>query len=155
MNWRCSPEEFIRSTGQELCEERFNFDGDSLHNLAPSCCIVPNWFNCYSPNETCAHVCVRAITPHLIDTLRFRDTVVELKPIMGEKEDLLAQGTAAGEKVRHLKASGAPKDEVTAAVSELLAIKAKYKEVTGEDYPAPAKQSSKKDKKAEAPAADG
>lgn len=66
---------------------------------------------------------------------------------MATGEELIQQGTAQGEKVRQLKASGASKDEVMAEVKILMDIKAQYKEVTGEDYPAPNKGSSKKKKK--------
>ncbi|XP_041793033.1 bifunctional glutamate/proline--tRNA ligase isoform X2 [Chelmon rostratus] len=44
-----------------------------------------------------------------------------------------------GELVRKLKAEQAPKDQVDAAVKQLLALKAEYKQVTGQEYkPAPA-----------------
>uniref|UniRef100_A0A4W5Q0W3 Bifunctional glutamate/proline--tRNA ligase n=1 Tax=Hucho hucho TaxID=62062 RepID=A0A4W5Q0W3_9TELE len=51
--------------------------------------------------------------------------------------------TQQGELVRKLKSEKAPKDQVDAAVKELLALKAEYKQVTGHDYkpgaaPAPA-----------------
>uniref|UniRef100_A0A8C7S772 Bifunctional glutamate/proline--tRNA ligase n=1 Tax=Oncorhynchus mykiss TaxID=8022 RepID=A0A8C7S772_ONCMY len=41
---------------------------------------------------------------------------------------------AQGEKVRDLKTTKAPKEEVDAALKELLALKAEYKQVTGHDY---------------------
>ena len=54
--------------------------------------------------------------------------------------DIRAQVEAQGNKVRDLKAAKAAKDVVQAAVKDLLDLKAKYKEVTGEDYvPGPAK----------------
>uniref|UniRef100_A0A674BW13 Bifunctional glutamate/proline--tRNA ligase n=1 Tax=Salmo trutta TaxID=8032 RepID=A0A674BW13_SALTR len=42
--------------------------------------------------------------------------------------------TQQGELVRKLKSEKAPKDQVDAAVKELLALKAEYKQVTGHDY---------------------
>ncbi|KAM4602394.1 bifunctional glutamate/proline--tRNA ligase isoform 2-T2 [Polymixia lowei] len=42
--------------------------------------------------------------------------------------------TQQGELVRKLKAEKAPKDQVDAAVKQLLALKAEYKQVTGHDY---------------------
>ncbi|XP_037342517.2 bifunctional glutamate/proline--tRNA ligase isoform X2 [Pungitius pungitius] len=39
-----------------------------------------------------------------------------------------------GETVRKLKSEKAPKDQVDAAVKQLLALKAEYKQVTGQDY---------------------
>ncbi|XP_034413659.1 bifunctional glutamate/proline--tRNA ligase isoform X5 [Cyclopterus lumpus] len=39
-----------------------------------------------------------------------------------------------GENVRKLKSEKAPKDQVDAAVKQLLALKAEYKQVTGQDY---------------------
>lgn len=39
-----------------------------------------------------------------------------------------------GELVRKLKSDKAPKDQIDAAVKQLLALKAEYKQVTGEDY---------------------
>ncbi|KAM9568159.1 bifunctional glutamate/proline--tRNA ligase-like [Salvelinus alpinus] len=51
--------------------------------------------------------------------------------------------TKQGDTVRKLKSEKAPKDQVDAALKELLALKAEYKQVTGHDYkpgasPAPA-----------------
>uniref|UniRef100_A0A674BTM8 Bifunctional glutamate/proline--tRNA ligase n=1 Tax=Salmo trutta TaxID=8032 RepID=A0A674BTM8_SALTR len=42
--------------------------------------------------------------------------------------------TKQGDTVRKLKSEKAPKDQVDAAVKELLALKAEYKQVTGHDY---------------------
>lgn len=42
--------------------------------------------------------------------------------------------TKQGDSVRKLKSEKAPKDQVDAAVKELLALKAEYKQVTGHDY---------------------
>uniref|UniRef100_A0A8C7SB42 Bifunctional glutamate/proline--tRNA ligase n=1 Tax=Oncorhynchus mykiss TaxID=8022 RepID=A0A8C7SB42_ONCMY len=42
--------------------------------------------------------------------------------------------TQQGELVRKLKSEKAPKDQVDAALKELLALKAEYKQVTGHDY---------------------
>ncbi|XP_060924823.1 bifunctional glutamate/proline--tRNA ligase isoform X2 [Limanda limanda] len=42
--------------------------------------------------------------------------------------------TQQGELVRKLKAEQAPKDQVDAAVKQLLVLKAEYKQVTGQDY---------------------
>merc|ERR1712228_1041463 len=50
-----------------------------------------------------------------------------------------AQVETQGENVRSLKAAKADKATIDAAVKELLALKAKYKAVTGFDY-APAQQ---------------
>ncbi|EDQ85355.1 uncharacterized protein MONBRDRAFT_38870 [Monosiga brevicollis MX1] len=61
-----------------------------------------------------------------------------------EGNALLAQAQKQGEVVRDLKSSKAPEDQVKAAVAELLNLKNKFKEVTGKDYPAPAKQEKKK-----------
>ena len=55
--------------------------------------------------------------------------------------------------MRDLKVAKADKSEVDAAVAELLALKAAFKDLTGQDVPAPQKQSSKKDKKKPAAAA--
>lgn len=41
---------------------------------------------------------------------------------------------AQGDAVRELKARKAPKEEVDAAVQQLLALKAEYKEKTGQEY---------------------
>eukprot|EP00937_MAST-01D_sp_MAST-1D-sp2_P004645 g4645.t1 len=69
---------------------------------------------------------------------------------------------AVGAKIRDLKAAKGDKGAIDAAVKELLALKAKYKEVTGKDHGPPAGGKSKKkkkkgggdDKKAAAPAAE-
>ena len=69
-----------------------------------------------------------------------------------EAKALLEKYAAQGGIVRDLKAKQkageASADEVKAAVSALLATKAEFKALTGEDVPAPNKGSSKKDKKA-------
>ncbi|XP_056134251.1 bifunctional glutamate/proline--tRNA ligase isoform X2 [Lampris incognitus] len=48
--------------------------------------------------------------------------------------DLYEQVAQQGEVVRKLKANQAPKDQVEAAVKQLLALKALYKQQTGQDY---------------------
>uniref|UniRef100_A0A8C6VY94 Bifunctional glutamate/proline--tRNA ligase n=1 Tax=Nothobranchius furzeri TaxID=105023 RepID=A0A8C6VY94_NOTFU len=48
--------------------------------------------------------------------------------------DLFASIVAQGEAIRNLKAAKAPKEEIDAAVKQLLALKAEYKQVTGQDY---------------------
>ncbi|XP_033838940.1 bifunctional glutamate/proline--tRNA ligase isoform X2 [Periophthalmus magnuspinnatus] len=48
-----------------------------------------------------------------------------------------------GELVRKLKAEKAPKDQIDAAVKQLLALKAEYKQMTGEDYKPGASQAQK------------
>ncbi|MGH0156415.1 UNVERIFIED_CONTAM: hypothetical protein FKN15_052242 [Acipenser sinensis] len=47
---------------------------------------------------------------------------------------LLSRITAQGEAVRDLKAKKAPKEEIDAAVKQLLALKAEFKQKTGLDY---------------------
>ncbi|KAK2184184.1 hypothetical protein NP493_277g03032 [Ridgeia piscesae] len=64
-----------------------------------------------------------------------------------QKEELLAKIEAQGTKVRQLKDSGASKEEVDSEVKQLLALKASYKELTGEDLAAGGK--GKKGKKQE------
>ena len=72
---------------------------------------------------------------------------------MADEAALNEQIAAQGGKVRELKTGGADKDAVTAAVKELLALKAKYKEVTGKDHgPPKSDKKSKKKKKAAEPA---
>uniref|UniRef100_A0AAX7UZC3 Glutamyl-tRNA synthetase n=1 Tax=Astatotilapia calliptera TaxID=8154 RepID=A0AAX7UZC3_ASTCA len=48
--------------------------------------------------------------------------------------DLFSSIVAQGEAVRLLKAAKAPKDEIDAAVKQLLALKAEFKKLTGQDY---------------------
>ncbi|XP_050316358.1 bifunctional glutamate/proline--tRNA ligase [Anthonomus grandis grandis] len=61
----------------------------------------------------------------------------------GAKEALVAKVTEQGNVVRDLKTQKASKDQIDAAVKILLDLKAEYKKVTGEDFPAPAKPTSK------------
>lgn len=70
---------------------------------------------------------------------------------MATREELTAQIAAQGDAVRVLKTEKAPKEALDAAVAALLALKAQFKEVTGEDFGPPAKP--KKEKKEKAPAA--
>merc|ERR1719232_107360 len=48
--------------------------------------------------------------------------------------DIFNKTKAAGDKVRDLKIAKAPKDQVTAAVNELLSLKKQYKETVGSEY---------------------
>uniref|UniRef100_A0A665WJM7 Bifunctional glutamate/proline--tRNA ligase n=1 Tax=Echeneis naucrates TaxID=173247 RepID=A0A665WJM7_ECHNA len=48
--------------------------------------------------------------------------------------DLFSSIVAQGEAVRQLKTAKAPKDEVDSAVKQLLALKAEYKQQTGQEY---------------------
>ena len=72
---------------------------------------------------------------------------------MADEAALNEQIAAQGGKVRELKTGGADKDAVTAAVKELLALKAKYKEVTGKDHGPPKSDKKKKSKKGKGGAA--
>lgn len=63
-------------------------------------------------------------------------------------EKLKGEITVQGDKVRTLKTSGAAKEDVDAAVAELLRLKAEYKNLTGEDLAGGGK--GKKDKKKDA-----
>ncbi|KAG5185330.1 aspartyl-tRNA synthetase [Tribonema minus] len=67
---------------------------------------------------------------------------------MASKEELVAAITDKGAEIRNAKTSGADKDAVKALVGELLALKSKYQEVTGEEYVAPGEQGSKDKSKA-------
>ncbi len=71
---------------------------------------------------------------------------------MSSKEELTALVTAKGEEIKALKAAKGDKSEIDKLVEQLKALKAKYQEVTGEAYPAPAPVEKKKETPA-APAA--
>ncbi|XP_068687645.1 bifunctional glutamate/proline--tRNA ligase-like [Montipora foliosa] len=72
-----------------------------------------------------------------------------VKPVAApeEVERLKGEVTAQGNKVRNLKSSGAAKEEVDAAVAELLKLKADYKNLTGEDFAASGSKGKKEKKK--------
>uniref|UniRef100_A0A671YMM7 Bifunctional glutamate/proline--tRNA ligase n=1 Tax=Sparus aurata TaxID=8175 RepID=A0A671YMM7_SPAAU len=55
-------------------------------------------------------------------------------PASTSSGDLFSNIVAQGETVRQLKTAKAPKDQVDAAVKQLLALKAEYKQITGQDY---------------------
>uniref|UniRef100_A0A3P9JHS8 Bifunctional glutamate/proline--tRNA ligase n=1 Tax=Oryzias latipes TaxID=8090 RepID=A0A3P9JHS8_ORYLA len=55
-------------------------------------------------------------------------------PSSASAADLFSSITAQGDAVRQLKAAKAPKEEVDAAVKQLLALKAEFKKITGQDY---------------------
>uniref|UniRef100_A0A669F2F2 Bifunctional glutamate/proline--tRNA ligase n=1 Tax=Oreochromis niloticus TaxID=8128 RepID=A0A669F2F2_ORENI len=55
-------------------------------------------------------------------------------PASAPAADLFSSIVAQGEAVRQLKAAKAPKDEIDAAVKQLLALKAEFKKLTGQDY---------------------
>ncbi|KAG7466074.1 hypothetical protein MATL_G00160980 [Megalops atlanticus] len=52
----------------------------------------------------------------------------------GDAASVFAAVVAQGETVRQLKASKAPKDQVDQAVKQLLALKAEFKQLTGQEY---------------------
>ncbi|XP_071491783.1 bifunctional glutamate/proline--tRNA ligase-like [Diadema antillarum] len=67
-------------------------------------------------------------------------------PPSGDVSGLVAKITAQGDKVRALKSNKAPKSDIDAEVKILLALKADYKNTTGQDYKpgaAPAKAKTK------------
>jgi seryl-tRNA synthetase len=55
--------------------------------------------------------------------------------------------TSKGEEIRLLKAAKVSKEQLQVHIDELLALKMRYKEITGEDYIAPGTQGSSKKKK--------
>jgi len=69
-----------------------------------------------------------------------------------EAEACKSEADAKGAEIRELKANGADKDKIKAVVGELLALKAKYKTITGQDFPSAAPAPKKK--KAAAPVAE-
>ncbi|CAF4038366.1 unnamed protein product [Adineta steineri] len=70
-----------------------------------------------------------------------------------EADKLIEQITLQGDKVRDLKANkSTPKDDVTAAVQELLSLKNQYKTLTGSEYK-PSNASAQKENKKPADAA--
>ncbi|KNC28249.1 Bifunctional glutamate/proline--tRNA ligase [Lucilia cuprina] len=61
---------------------------------------------------------------------------VKMSSVPANEKDLLTKEiTEQGEKVRTAKTNKAPKEEIDMEVAKLLALKAKYKEVTGTDFP--------------------
>ncbi|XP_035290073.1 bifunctional glutamate/proline--tRNA ligase isoform X3 [Anguilla anguilla] len=52
----------------------------------------------------------------------------------GDAASVFSSVAAQGESIRQLKAAKAPKEEVDQAVKQLLALKAQFKELTGQDY---------------------
>uniref|UniRef100_A0A673BSW4 Bifunctional glutamate/proline--tRNA ligase n=1 Tax=Sphaeramia orbicularis TaxID=375764 RepID=A0A673BSW4_9TELE len=52
----------------------------------------------------------------------------------GSASDLFSAIVAQGDAVRQLKTAKAPKEEIDAAVKQLLAFKAEYKQLTGQEY---------------------
>ncbi|XP_062303678.1 bifunctional glutamate/proline--tRNA ligase isoform X2 [Osmerus eperlanus] len=59
---------------------------------------------------------------------------VQTSPVPAAGLDVYERVSHQGELVRKLKAEKAPKDQVDAAVKLLLALKAEYKQATGQDY---------------------
>ncbi|XP_055622940.1 bifunctional glutamate/proline--tRNA ligase isoform X2 [Toxorhynchites rutilus septentrionalis] len=73
-----------------------------------------------------------------------------------EKDALVVEVNAQGDVVRNMKQSGAPKEQVDAAVKKLLELKEKYKKLTGTDFPVAGRASKqtvakKENKKEEKP----
>uniref|UniRef100_A0A8C4ZB10 Glutamate--tRNA ligase n=1 Tax=Gadus morhua TaxID=8049 RepID=A0A8C4ZB10_GADMO len=55
-------------------------------------------------------------------------------PTQAQAGDVFSSVVAQAESVRQLKADKAPKEEIDAAVKQLLALKAEFKQITGQDY---------------------
>mmetsp|Transcript_25767 Transcript_25767/g.80681 ORF Transcript_25767/g.80681 Transcript_25767/m.80681 type:complete len:255 (-) Transcript_25767:302-1066(-) len=66
-------------------------------------------------------------------------------------EEVAAQIVAKGDEIRTLKGDGLGKADLQPHIDALLALKAEYKRVTGEDYKAPGSDASKKKKKKQPP----
>ncbi|TMW61790.1 hypothetical protein Poli38472_010853 [Pythium oligandrum] len=71
---------------------------------------------------------------------------------MATEAELTAQIAAKGEEIRVLKSAKdeSKKEELQAAIAQLLALKTQFKEVTGKDYGPPPKQPKEKKKAADA-----
>ncbi|MEQ2265003.1 Bifunctional glutamate/proline--tRNA ligase [Xenotaenia resolanae] len=80
-----------------------------------------------SPNSCKESPCVLLYIP---------DGHTKEMPTAGSKDKSKSQASSntQGELVRKLKAEKAPKDQIDAAVKQLLALKAEFKKITGEDY---------------------
>mmetsp|Transcript_20506 Transcript_20506/g.31601 ORF Transcript_20506/g.31601 Transcript_20506/m.31601 type:complete len:608 (-) Transcript_20506:1979-3802(-) len=64
---------------------------------------------------------------------------------MGEAEDITAKINELGEVIKNAKAEKKPIEEWKPALDEMLALKTKYKEVTGNDFGPPKKEKKKGD----------
>lgn len=75
---------------------------------------------------------------------------------MATEQELTARITAKGEEIRDLKAAKdeAKKEQLAAAIADLLALKAEFKSVTGKDFGPPAKPKKEKKNTAAASAAE-
>lgn len=73
---------------------------------------------------------------------------------MSSLEELAAQIEAKGQEIRTLKTEGTAKDALKPHIDELLRLKTTYKALAGMDYKAPGSESSKKEKKPVAAAAE-
>lgn len=73
---------------------------------------------------------------------------------MSSKDDIVAAIAAKGDEIKNLKAQKPPtmKEDLAPLISELLALKLSYKEVTGEDFGGPAPVKEKKKAPVEKPA---
>ncbi|XP_066156798.1 bifunctional glutamate/proline--tRNA ligase isoform X2 [Euwallacea fornicatus] len=83
-------------------------------------------------------------------SLTGKDWKPDIKPAATDcsaKETLIAKVTEQGNLVRELKTRKAPKTEIDTAVKALLELKEKYKQMTGENYPAPAGKAAEPVKK--------
>lgn len=83
--------------------------------------------------------------PELVSSPMNR-TQIEERGARGDdavKSSFVDKVNAQGDLVRNLKTNKAPKDEIDAAVKMLLSLKAEYKTVVGEDFPAPNRTPSK------------
>ena len=68
---------------------------------------------------------------------RVRLSVISLRAASGSVDDVAASIKNTGDRIRDLKASKADKAAVQASVDELLSLKAKYQDITGQPWDAP------------------
>ena len=103
-------------------------------------------------------VLLQTLSPRVVDPLMngIRHRLYSTSTDESSLNDLVSKISVQGNHVRDLKASKADKDIVKSAVDELLALKAKYKQVTGQEFGKEVKQEDIKpssNKSDEAPSA--
>lgn len=142
----------------EIVLEKIKAQGDKIRKLklekAPKCSIDPEVQALLKIKAEYKTLTGKDWTPHTKEESKPAAVKQEVKmsstPIT-ERDLLTKEINEQGEKVRNAKTNKAPKEEIDIFVAKLLALKSKYKEVTGTDFPVAGRSggSAKKSEKKE------
>eukprot|EP00057_Strongylocentrotus_purpuratus_P020732 XP_011675206.1 PREDICTED: bifunctional glutamate/proline--tRNA ligase isoform X1 [Strongylocentrotus purpuratus] len=127
----------IQRKGFFICDQAY--EPQSRHTSRATPCILINIPDGHTKSQTSSGSAAAAAdkgkkAPKQSKKETVKSAPAAVAPSTGDGSDLVAKITAQGDKVRALKSAKAPKTEIDAVVKVLLALKADYKNQTGQDY---------------------